>query len=323
MLTDQFNRRFTYLRLSITEVCNYRCEYCLPRGYQRGDNVPEPLSLEEIGTLVRAFALSGTRKIRITGGEPTLRKDLPEIIALCKQTPGIREVVMTSNGYRLAPKLATLKKAGLDRINLSVDSLTPAVFEMITGHDRLRDVLDAVDEALALGMPVKLNAVLMRHYNGDELARFTDYLRHRPVTARFIELMETGDNREFFRQQHRPAHLLENWLATNGWRPRARGEDDGPAREFDHPGHAGRVGLIRPYKQGFCDDCNRLRVSSLGDLQLCLFSQGGISLRDALRHDTPEQLSRRLHRLVLGKKAGHGLHRHDPGATRHLAMIGG
>ena len=97
---------------------------------------------------------------------------------------------MTSNGYRLAPKLATRKKAGLDRINLSVDSLTPAVFEMITGHDRLRDVLDAVDEALALGMPVKLNAVLMRHYNGDELARFTDYLRHRPVTARFIELME-------------------------------------------------------------------------------------------------------------------------------------
>jgi cyclic pyranopterin phosphate synthase len=172
-------------------------------------------------------------------------------------------------------------------------------------------------------MPVKLNAVLMRHYNGDELARFTDYLRHRPVTARFIELMETGDNREFFRQQHRPAHLLENWLATNGWRPRARGEDDGPAREFDHPGHAGRVGLIRPYKQGFCDDCNRLRVSSLGDLQLCLFPQRGIWLRDALRHDTPEQLSRRLHRLVLGKKAGHGLHRHDPGATRHLAMIGG
>ena len=323
MLTDQFNRRFTYLRLSITDVCNYRCEYCLPNGYQRGDSVPEPLSLEEIGTLVRAFALSGTRKIRITGGEPTLRKDLAEIIALCKQTPGIREVVMTSNGYRLAPRLATLQQAGLDRINISVDSLTPAVFETITGHDRLGDVLDAVEQALGLGMPVKLNAVLMRHYNGDELARFTDYLRHRPLTARFIELMETGNNREFFRQQHRPAHILEQWLATHGWTSQGRGEDDGPAREFAHPDHAGRVGLIRPYQHGFCDDCSRLRVSSLGDLQLCLFSQGGIPLRDALHQDTAEQLSRRLHRWVLGKKAGHGLHRHDPGATRHLAMIGG
>jgi len=323
MLIDQFNRRFTYLRLSITDVCNYRCDYCLPQGYRRGDDIAEPLSLDEIRTLVRAFALSGTRKIRITGGEPTLRKDLLDIIAVCKQTPGIREVVMTTNGYRLAPQLPALQRAGLDRINISVDSLTPAVFQMITGHDRLRDVLEAVDQSLALGMPAKLNAVLMRHYNGGDLARFTEYLRDRPVTARFIELMETGDNRGFFDQQHQPAQALEDGLVEHGWTACVRGDDDGPAREFAHPGYAGRVGLIRPYKQGFCDDCNRLRVSSLGDLQLCLFSQGGIPLRAALEQDSPEQLSRRLQRLVLGKKAGHGLHRHNPGATRHLAMIGG
>jgi cyclic pyranopterin phosphate synthase len=323
MLTDNFNRKFSYLRLSITDLCNFRCDYCLPNGYQAGEQAKRAMSLQEIDTLVRAFAASGTRKIRITGGEPTLRSDLLEIIQLCRATPGIEQVVMTTNGYKLSHWLPELKEAGLDRINISLDSLDPSVFRMITGHDRLRDILAAVDQAVAMDMPVKLNAVLMRHYNGKDLKRFTDYLRDTPITARFIELMETGDTRDFFRQQHQSADSLEYWLQKQGWQPRDRHRDAGPAREYQHPAYRGRVGLIRPYRQGFCDDCNRLRVSAFGDLQLCLFSEGGIPLRHYLRTHSARELVPVLHRMVRGKRESHGLHQHDTGATAHLAMIGG
>lgn len=323
MLTDRFQRRFTYLRLSITQVCNFRCDYCLPDGYRPGDDPPPELSRDEITTLVQAFALSGTRKVRITGGEPTLRRDLAEIIALCKNTPGIEEVALTSNGYRLDQHLSDLHAAGLDRINLSVDSLDPSVFRAITGHDHLRRVLSAVDAAVELGMPVKLNAVLMRHYNGNALKAFTDFVRTRPVAVRFIELMETGELDTFFREQHRSAAEVETGLRALGWTPAPRERDAGPAREFEHPDHAGRIGVIRPYEQGFCDSCNRLRVSAHGDLQLCLFADGGIPLRPALRQRDAHALSEQLHELVLGKAQSHGLHEHDPGATRNLAMIGG
>ncbi len=323
MLNDLHHRRFTYLRLSVTEKCNYRCNYCLPDGYCKPDDKPEELKLDEIKKIVAAFAANGTRKIRITGGEPTLRKDLAQIIAICKTTPGIEQVALTSNAYRIEEKLPAYVRAGLDRLNLSADSLNPQTFNLITGHNRLNDVIRAIDLAEQLGMaPVKVNTVLLKQYNAGELKQFLGFVKHRPVTVRFIELMQTGDNQKFFAAQHLTGEHIQQTLIREGWQLLEKQAHSGPAREYRHPGYAGGVGLIMPYSKDFCADCNRLRVSSEGRLHLCLFADDSQALRPYLRH-TPEVLATRLRELVLGKQSQHHLHQAHTGAIQHLAMIGG
>jgi len=325
MLVDAYDRRFTYLRLSVTEVCNFRCNYCLPEGTDCGpESRAHDLSLDEIRRLVRAFARLGTRKVRITGGEPSLRKDLPEIIALCKQTPGIETVALTTNGYRLSKDIDAWRAAGLDALNVSVDSLDQAHFEMITGHNKLRQVLSGLDKASTLGIPsIKVNTVLMRHYNDRDLDSFLAFVRRRPMTLRLIELMQTGDNQAFFERHHWAGQTIIDRLENEGWREGARGPNAGPAREFHHPDYVGGVGLIMPYSKDFCASCNRLRVSSQGQLFLCLFVDQHQSLRYLLQSDDPEPVMQFLQNAIGGKHYSHGLHQQDPGATRQLAMIGG
>ena len=208
MLTDNFGRRFYYLRLSITDVCNFSCNYCLPDGYQC-DTPRDFMSLAEIKRLTAAFASLGTEKIRITGGEPALRKDLPDIINLCKQTQGIKKVAITSNGFKLPEHLPMWLDAGIDAINISIDSLDPRKFLAITGHNKLDTILKGIDMALADGRPsVKVNTVLMREYSGRDIQSYLDWLKDTPVTLRFIELMQTGDNQKFFDAQHVQGCLL-------------------------------------------------------------------------------------------------------------------
>ncbi|MBS0296449.1 MAG: GTP 3',8-cyclase MoaA [Proteobacteria bacterium] len=322
-LSDGFGRRFHYLRLSVTEVCNFRCTYCLPDGYRKA-GPQDFLSVDEAGRLVSAFADLGLKKVRLTGGEPSARKDLDAIIARVAAVPGVEKLALTTNGWNLADKAEAWRAAGLSHLNVSVDSLDPGTFERLTGHARLDQVLAGVDRALDLGFQaVKLNAVLMRD-TAEGFAAFADFVRERPVAVRFIELMRTGDNAELFRAQHLSGLVLKDWLTANGWRPRERGFDDGPAIEYEHPRHAGRLGLIAPYAPGFCDSCNRLRVTARGKLRLCLFGDGGIELRDLLQSDTvrPALLARIIDSLG-AKAAGHRLHENDPGATRHLAQVGG
>jgi len=325
MLVDAFDRRFTYLRLSVTEVCNFRCNYCLPEGTDCGpQSRARDLSLAEIHRLVNAFARLGTRKVRITGGEPSLRKDLPGIIALCKETPGIETVALTTNGYRLGKDIESWRSAGLDALNVSVDSLDQARFEMITGHNKLRQILAGLDKAVALGIPsIKVNTVLMRHYNDQDLDAFLDFVRQRPITLRMIELMQTGDNQAFFERHHLAGQTIIDRLESEGWKETARGPNAGPAREFRHPDYAGGVGLIMPYSKDFCASCNRLRVSSQGQLFLCLFADQHQSLRHLLQNDDPKPIMQFLQNAIAGKHYGHGLHQKNPGATRQLAMIGG
>ncbi len=201
-LTDSFGRSFPYLRLSLTEACNFRCSYCLPDGYQ-ADGHPRFLQVEEIGRLVRAFAALGMSKIRLTGGEPSLRKDLDEIIATVAAVPGIRKVAITTNGTLLPRRLPGWHRAGLAALNVSMDSLQRERFKTITGHDRLPEIQQGLALAQALGLPaIKLNAVLLRGLNDDELPRWMDYLRDRPFSVRFIELMRTGDNEAYFQRHH-------------------------------------------------------------------------------------------------------------------------
>ncbi|GAA0327681.1 GTP 3',8-cyclase MoaA [Sphingomonas oligophenolica] len=322
-LVDGFGRRFHYLRLSVTEVCNFRCAYCLPDGFRK--TAPHSfLGVEEIARLANAFARLGVAKIRLTGGEPTVRGDIGEIIARVAATPGIDKVAMTTNGWNLHRHVAAWHAAGLTNLNISIDDLDAAGFAAITGHDRLDQVVAGLDAALALGMrAVKINAVLLKASAPESFDRFAAFVKARPIAVRFIELMRTGDNADYFAANHVSGAVLAAWLEARGWSARPRGFDDGPAMEYEHPDYLGRIGLIAPYGAGFCDSCNRLRVTARGKLRLCLFGEGGVDLRDLLADDRPDAVAERVTAALAGKSAGHRLHEGRPGDTRHLAQLGG
>lgn len=321
MLQDNFGRRFYYLRLSITEACNFRCQYCLPDGYHgRNDGF---LSVDEVSTVVRAFAGMGTQKIRITGGEPSLRRELTDIISSCAEVPEIQKIAMTTHGARMYRDVTQWHSAGLHQVNVSIDDLDPNQFSMITGSQRLQEILKGIDLALELGMQVKVNAVLMKGYSEVKLGRFLSWIKDKKLTLRFIELMETGEHKAFYQQHHVSGEPLKQQLLNEGWQPILRTRDAGPAQEFRHPDYAGKLGLIMPYSKDFCSSCNRLRISALGKLHLCLFSDNGLDLRHYMQQGDVAGLQQAVTALLGNKAATHKLHEGDTGITKHLAMLGG
>lgn len=322
-LQDTFGRRFKYLRLSITELCNFRCNYCLPNGNHH-DTPRGGLSLAQIDTLVKAFAQLGTTKVRITGGEPALRKDLCEIISLCKQTKGIETVAITTNAFRLHKDAQKYKDAGLDALNVSADSLDPRMFAAITGKQKLDDILSGVDQAIQAGIgTIKFNTVLLKQFNHAQLHTFFDYLKQHPVTWRFIELMQTGNNKEFFEQNHVAGSAIKSLLLDKGWERTIREKDAGPAQEFSHTDYRGKIGLIMPYSKDFCTTCNRLRVSSQGKLHLCLFAQEGQNILPQLQSGDVDATVAAISKHVQSKSASHHLQEGFTGATTQLSMLGG
>jgi cyclic pyranopterin phosphate synthase len=323
-LQDAQGRRFRYLRLSVTDACNFRCTYCLPNGYAAAPGAARVLDLEEIGRLLAAFAELGVEKVRITGGEPTLRRDVVDIVARAASTQGVKRVALTTNGYRLASLAPRLAAAGLAQVNVSVDSLEPATFRDVTGWDALAGVMDGIEACLGLGLEVKVNAVLMRGVNDESLATFLDWVRTTPVSVRFIELMKTLENGALFKERHVPVDALRRRLLAEGFQRKSRGVTDGPAETYLHEGYRGSIGLIAPYAKDFCGTCNRLRVSSRGALHLCLFGKGGLPLRQYLADDASRGLLKdEVLRLLEGKAPAHFLHAGDSGATRNLSGIGG
>lgn len=324
-LTDRFGRTFPYLRLSVIEACNFRCSYCLPEGFRAVPGRPAALETDEISRLLRAFAAVGMRKLRITGGEPSLRKDLTDIVAVAARIPGIEKIGLTTNGCLLDRRIDAWRDAGLTHLNVSVDALDRETFATITGHDRLDETLAGIERALALGFAsIKLNAVLLRDLNDDQLPAWFDYLRARPLTLRFIELMRTGDNADYFARHHVRAEGLERMLQDGGWRLVPHVVDAGPAREYAHRDYVGRIGIIAPYSKDFCAGCNRLRVTANGDLRLCLFGNVGIPLRPLLQSDADhDALVARLYGQLGLKALGHSLHAGETGATANLSTVGG
>lgn len=324
-LEDGFARRFYYLRLSVTDVCNFRCTYCLPDGYRPSAGRKSFLSLDEIRRVVTGFAAMGTRKVRLTGGEPSLRRDFTAIIETVANTPGIEKVAMTTNGYRLKERAREWFDAGLNALNVSVDSLDPRQFHQITGENKLAEVMEGIEAALEAGFKsVKINAVLLKGLNDHQLEAFLAWIRHKPIELRFIELMQTGEMDSLFRDHHTSGELIKQQLLGNGWVQQLRGPDDGPAQVFMHPESQGGVGLIMPYSKDFCAGCNRLRVSSVGKLHLCLFGDQGVELRDLLEADAQQdELQQRIRHALTGKAATHRLHQGNAGMTPHLASIGG
>ncbi len=324
--SDSFGRQFKYLRISVTDRCNFRCVYCLPNGYQRPSEPQEPeLTAEEIFKLCSGFSRLGFEKIRLTGGEPTLRRDLVAIISAVSKLPGIRTVALTTNGHNLEQLAAPLKEAGLASVNVSLDSLDAGRFQAMTGSARFEAVIRGIDKAISVGFrSVKLNSVLMKGVAEIDFDGFVEWVRERPVTVRFIELMRTGKNADLFESHHLSAGDFQLRLLKGGWKPVSRLSDAGPALEFSHPEFLGKIGLIAPYSKDFCQSCNRLRVSCRGDLRLCLFGDENISLRPSLQQaDYAEAVASKVAQAIQRKPEAHQLKEGKYGSTWNLASIGG
>ncbi|AVX01072.1 cyclic pyranopterin phosphate synthase [Vibrio vulnificus Env1] len=314
------------MRLSVTDVCNFKCTYCLPDGYQpSGQKNSSFLNLAEIRRVVKAFADCGTSKVRITGGEPSLRKDFTDIIHTVASTQGIKRVATTTNGYRMEKHIGEWKEAGLNQVNVSVDSLDPRMFHQITGENKFHQVMSGIDRAFEVGFEqVKVNVVLMKDLNHNELPAFLHWIKHRPIQLRFIELMQTGEMDTLFQQHHVSGVAIRNHLIANGWLLKVKAANDGPAQVFVHPDYQGEIGLIMPYEKDFCASCNRLRVSAKGKLHLCLFGDRGVELRDLLQQDSQESaLIERIQAELQTKSVSHFLNDGNTGMTPHLASIGG
>ena len=324
-LVDAFQRAYYYLRLSITDQCNFRCNYCLPNGYQPEANKPSFLTLSEIVRAAEAFAAMGTEKIRLTGGEPTLRKDFITIAENVANVSGIRQLALTTNGYRMAKDVDAWQRAGITSINVSVDSLDPKMFHQITGINKFDEVMRGIERAFEIGYKkVKVNSVLMKNLNDHEFNQFLAWVKNRPIQMRFIELMQTGEMDTFFHHHHLSGEILVKKLLEQGWQLQQKAITDGPAKVFKHPDYMGEIGLIMPYEKNFCASCNRLRVSAKGKLHLCLFGEEGIELRDLLRSDDQQSiLQARIFSALQGKREHHYLHQGDTGIRQHLASIGG
>ena len=323
MLKDNYLREFKYLRLSVTEKCNFRCNYCLPNGYKARRS--QYLNLQEITNLAFAFKELGIEKIRLTGGEPTLRPDLMPIIRTLKETVGIPQVALTTNGFRLSQDIEQLREAGLDSLNISMDSLQKDRFKNICGMDRCESIKKTIDRALGLGFSsLKLNCVLLKDQNDDEFFQFLEFVKSRDVTIRFIELMRTGGNADYFSKHHLAVDSFQHKLLDLGWRQCPTSFAGGPAKEFFLCASRGKVGFISPYQKDFCANCNRLRVSSLGGLRLCLFGNGDVSLRDLLQvSDDRERLKERICGALRIKPRSHGLNDELFGDLESLSAIGG
>jgi len=291
VLQDGHGRTSEYLRLSLTDVCNFRCSYCLPNGYQKKLGTPPNLSVDEIRRLVTGFARLGLWKVRLTGGEPTLRDEFLDIARTVADIPGIRRLAMTTNGYRLAERAADYAAVGISALNVSVDSLDPKRFLQITGHDRLAEIQLGIEKARKAG---------------------------------FIEVMQTNDNVAFFEQHHLSGLTIADRLSEMGWQRVPREPGAGPAIVYSQPGLLGEIGIIAPYSKDFCSSCNRLRVSATGKFHLCLFSDHGIDLRPLLQTDAQEDLLvERIINLTGQKAPTHRLHEGNSGGTAHFASIGG
>ena len=328
LLQDSFGRRFPYIRLSITDVCNFKCGYCLPNGYQKDKSDNRTfLSLKEVQRLAKGLSELGVSKIRLTGGEPTVRKDFFDIVKILKQNSGIKKTVITTNGYKLDQLAEQIIESGLDGINISIDSLDKNKFHQITGHDRLDTILRGIEKLQKLNFKnIKINAVLLKGLNNSDkdFNEWANFLKSNEVDFRYIELMQTGDNLDYFKKYHVSSKVFIDYLNENNWIIQTLGKDSGPSKNYINPDFKGKFGVIAPYSKDFCKSCNRLRITSRGDLRLCLFGNTGINIRHLIqRDDQIEELKDLILKQLNFKKESHYLELGETGLTKNLSVTGG
>ncbi|KAG7510069.1 molybdenum cofactor biosynthesis protein 1 isoform X1 [Solea senegalensis] len=302
-LTDNFGRRHNYLRISLTEKCNLRCQYCMPEEGVRLTPRGQLLTTSELLTLARLFVQEGVDKIRLTGGEPLIRPDVVDIIAELKKLEGLKTIAVTTNGMNLARLLPKLKTAGVDLINISLDSLVPAKFEFIVRRKGFHKVMEGIDKAIEMGFnPVKVNCVVMRGLNEDELIDFVALTENKPVEVRFIEYMPFDGNKWNFKKMVSYQEMLDR--IKQQW-PKLEmlqtGHTD-TAKAFKVQGFKGQVGFITSISDHFCGSCNRLRITADGNLKVCLFDNSEVSLRDLLRSGASEEELLQIIGAAVGRK---------------------
>lgn len=328
-LTDRFCRRITYLRVSITDRCNLRCVYCMPGTGMVFKPRDELLRFEEIVSIARVARELGVRKLRVTGGEPLVRRDCVELVGMLASL-GFDELCLTSNGLLFAERAAELKAAGLTRVNFSLDTLDPAKFRRITRGGELSKVLAAVDAAFEHGLAPRLNVVAMRGFNDDELPALAALARTRPLTVRFIELMpfasEDGPDCDTRDAQPLPLEEVRRILGvpeaallrTPGGLPVVN--TAGPAQNVRLPGWQGQLGFIASMHQHLCESCNRVRLTADGWLKPCLLGDERVNVRDAVRHGDDDAI-RAAFAALMSLKPEHGLR--DEGRGEAMSGIGG
>lgn len=317
-MIDTFGREITYLRLSVTERCNLRCRYCMPEDGICKKSHDEMLTEDEMILAVEAAASLGLRKLRITGGEPLVKKNILSICRRAAAVPGITEVCMTTNGTLLPAMARPLREAGVSRVNISLDTLDEGKYAHITRYGTLSKAMDGLESAVSAGFErIKINTVLIGGFNDDEIADLAELTRKYPVDVRFIELMPMYDSGEFGQSAMIPCDaVLEHLPDLTPCE-----QDDGVAKLYRLPGAQGNIGLIRPVSQHFCGTCNRIRLTADGKLKPCLHSSAEYSIKGLEYDGMVEQ----MRRAILEKPACHQplSTEQRSGAGRNMNQIGG
>jgi len=329
-LQDSQKRRINYLRLSVTDRCNLRCSYCMPAEGLPFFDREDLLTRTEIMTIARLAVGMGIRKIRVTGGEPLVRPDIVDLLHELGHLPDLERLVLTTNGLRLGQLAPQLKEAGVSGANISIDSLNADLYSKITRGGDLNQCLEGIDAAIAAGLRTKINVVVMNGVNDHEAADFVEFVRTRPISVRFIEYMPTRGKDEGQNDGKSltlpTAQLLERLNKETPMEPIVRTDGfnmAGPARNFKVPGAVGSVGVISPVSCNFCDDCNRIRITSTGLARGCLFHDTGLDLKPWLRADDEAGLIAALRRVVDDKPSGHQLDTDDGPDIVPMSQLGG
>ncbi len=316
-MIDQFGRQIEYLRISVTDKCNLRCIYCMPLEGLPWLKRAEILTYEEITTIVRTAAGMGLKRVRLTGGEPLVRRDLVDLVEMLSGVDGIQDISLSTNAVLLAKEAEALKRAGLNRVNISLDSLqADRVDEVVRRPGSYAKIMEGLAAAEAVGFhPIKINVVLMRGRNDDEIEAFAELTRNRPLHVRFIEIMPTGSNLDLSAESFLScSEALARLRDVDALEPVAGPVGNGPATYYRYPDAVGTIGVITPMSHNFCADCNRLRLTADGHLRPCLFGAIQTNLRDPLRRGEDIQplieetlrIKPERHDLVQGSEVGSG-----------------
>ena len=328
LLKDKFSRTIRDLRISVTDRCNFRCFYCIPDEDIEWKRKQELLTYEEIILLAEVAVGLGVEKLRLTGGEPLVRRDVEYLIERLAKIPGVRDLALTTNGDGLKDRAAALRAAGLTRVTISCDSLKPEVFKVITRRDALQSVLDGIEGVIAAGFPPpKINCVVIRGLNEDEVADFADFARETGVSIRFIEYMPLDNAHQWDRNMLVGGReVIERIERRHKLVPVRRDTPSETAQRFVFAdGAPGAIGIIAPVTMPFCGECARLRLTADGNLRTCLFSMVDHNIRDRVRRgDTREEIAQFMIDTVLKKEEGHRINEPDfIQPPRTMVFIGG
>ena len=324
-LIDPFGRKIEYVRLSVTDKCDLRCFYCLPKGFKGFEEPDNWLSFDEIERVIGAFGALGVSRVRITGGEPLVRKNLPQLAARLSALPGIEDLSLSTNATQLQKQAGALRKAGVIRINVSLDSLNSQRFQEITGGGKLEQVLDGLMAAKAAGFyPVKINMVALRGVNDDEIEDMVEFCIEHDFTLRLIETMPMGSTGRAATDHYLDLQEVKKRLAEKYELIPSVMPGGGPARYVQVAGTNLRIGFITPISQHFCETCNRVRLSVDGTLYMCLGQDSKFELRPLLRAGiSDEDLKQALYQAIALKPERHEFREKPAQVIRFMSMTGG